>query len=171
VVSRRTLLHAIATSGTVTLTSPAGCSALAPGVEGHVQLKSIAGVTTADGTRSEESILGVQLAADPGDSPPQVVQASEEWVARFENPREPIASDEFHDDLRRTYREVRYVVGVCSPEWADDDERIGCFNVATTRESFNGVQVHQAVRASSDGTALRIHSVGGDWSFDDGDAN
>lgn len=171
--SRRTLLHGIATTGSVALAGLAGCSALAPGVQGYVQLKSIAGVTTENGSRREDSILRVQLSSPPGDGPPAVVQVSDEWIGRFENPREPVLSDDLHDDLRQAYDEVRYVVGVCSPAWADDeDERIGCFNVATTRENFDRVQVHQAVRASSDGTELAIHAVDGDWAFaDDDDVN
>jgi|AntRauTorcE11898_2_1112593.scaffolds.fasta_scaffold12288_3 hypothetical protein len=166
-IPRRTLLHGIATAGTLGLAGLAGCSAFARGVEGYVQLKSIAGVTDRDGTRSEESILRVQLSSPPGDGPPELVQYSDEWFERFENPREPLVSDDLHEDLRRAYDDVRYVVGVCSPKWADDDERIGCYNVATTRENYNRVQVHQAVRASSDGTSLTIHSVDDEWSFDD----
>jgi hypothetical protein len=165
-VSRRPLLRGIAATGTAGLAGLAGCSAFAPGVEGYVQLKSIAGVTDEDGTRSEEVVLRVSLASPPGDGPPRLGQRREEWVARFENPREPVVSDALHDDLGRTYDDVRYVVGVCSPEWADDDESIGCFNVATTRENYNRVQVHQAVRASSDGTSLTIHAVDGQWTFD-----
>lgn len=163
--SRRTLLRAV--PGTVALAGAAGCSALEPGVDGYVQLKAINGVTSASGTRSEETLLRVQLSSPPGDGPPQVVHENEEWSDRFANPREPVVLDALHQDLQDAYDEMRYIVGVCSPEWADDDEEIGCYNVATTRGNFNRVQVHQAVRASSDGTSLTIHAVDGDWSFAD----
>ena len=160
--SRRALLHATSVAAAGLL---AGCGALQRGVDGYVQLKSIAGRYTEDGTRYEESLLRVGLSSPPGGSP-DVRRRSDEWADRFDDPAEPTVGEPLHADLRQAYEEVRYVVGVCSSEWSDDGESVGCYNVATTRENFNRVQVHDRVRASSDGTSLSIHSVDGTWEFE-----
>lgn len=160
--SRRALLR---TGGAVVGTALAGCGSLR-GVEGYVQLKSIQGRATEDGRQFEESVLRVTLSSPPGEKPPEVTFFKDTWRDQFETPRRPTVSKSLHDDLRREYDTVRYVVGVCSPAWADDDESEGCYNVATTRENFNAVQVHDRVRVSSNGTYLTIHSVDGQWTFD-----
>jgi len=161
--SRRAVLGSGSALAGLALT---GCSAFDRGVEGYVQLKSIQVVENADGRRTQRSILRATLSSPPGAEPPELTHRSDEWADRFDTPREPVVPDTLHDDLNRAYDAVRYVVGVCSPEWAHDDEPVGCYNVATTRENFNEVQVHDRVRASSDGTYLTIHSVDGSWTFE-----
>ena len=61
---------------------------------------------------------------------------------------------------------MRYVVGVTSPGVADEGESVGSYNVSTTRETFDRVQVADRVRASSDGTYLTLHAVDGRWTFE-----
>lgn len=161
--SRRTVLR---TAGVAIAGAFAGCTALDRGAEGHVQLKSISGVTENEGRSVEVSVLGVDASFSPDSEPPEVRYLDDAWADRFDAPREPAVSDALHDDLIRTFDRVRYAVGVCSPSWADDGESVGCYNVATTRENFNRVQVHDRVRASSDGTSLTVHSVDGTWTFD-----
>lgn len=136
------------------------------GAEGYVQLKSIEGRYSEDGTRAEESVIRVTLSSPPGADSPELTFLDDEWADRFDAPREPVVPDALHDDLSRVYEKVRYVVGVCSPSWATTGESAGCYNVATTRENFNDVQVHDRVTASSDGTSLTIHSTDGTWTFD-----
>lgn len=162
-VSRRTLLHAgsVAASGVL-----AGCSVPGLGVSGYVQLKSIGARAQRDGRQVERSILRVTLSSPPGAEPPELTYLHDEWADRFDTPREPVVSDAFHDELIQAYDTVRYVVGVCSPAWAGNRESVGCYNVSTTRANFNRVQVHNRVRASSDGTYLSIHSVDGTWTFE-----
>lgn len=160
--SKRALLRA---GGAVVGTVLAGCESLR-GVEGYVQLKSIQGRGTRDGRQFEESILRVTLSSPPGEAPPELTFVEDAWVNRFETPRKPTVSESLHNDLDRKYDTVRYVVGVCTPAWADNDESEGCYNVATTRQNFNAVQVHERVRASSDGTYLTIHSMDRQWTFD-----
>lgn len=160
--SRRTLLLA---AGTLAGGGIAGYAFFNRGVDGYVQLKSVQGRYERDGNRFEESIVRVTLSSPPGEAPPEVTFLHDEWRSRFETPREPVVSDSLHDDLRRRYDTLRYVVGVCSPDWADSEEPVGCYNVSTARENFNRVQVHDRVRASSDGTSLSIYSVDGDWTF------
>ena len=161
--SRRDLL---VTTGTVAGGALAGCTLFERGVPGYVQLKSVNGRDRSDGRRYEESILRVGLSSPPGEGPPEVRFARDEWASRFDDVQEPVVTDTLHTDLQRAYESIRYVVGVCSPEWADDNERSGCFNVATSRENFNRVQVHDRVRASSDGMSLSIHSVDGQWTVE-----
>ncbi|WP_323674618.1 hypothetical protein [Halorubellus sp. PRR65] len=161
--SRRTALRRV---GVATAVGLAGCSVLDRGVDGYVQLKSIFGTPVDGEDRGNEHVLRVQLASSPGSEPPDLRQHDDRWTDRFDDPRRPVVSDDLHADLEREYDDLHYLVGVCSPAWADDDERIGCYNVRTTRENFNAVQVHQRVRASSDGTSLTIHSTDGQWAFD-----
>lgn len=160
--SRRSLIQ---TASVVAGGAFAGCTSLSPGVDGYVQLKSVQGRYSKNGQRSEESIIRVTLSSPSGAGPPELTFLSDEWKDRFDTPHEPMVSDGLHADLSQAYDSVRYVVGVCSPEWANDEESEGCYNVATTRENFNRVQVHDRVRASSDGTYLSIHSVDGQWTF------
>jgi len=160
--SRRSILRAASAAAGGAL---AGCTALRRGVEGYVQLKSVAGQDSENGRQHEESVLRVALSSPPGAGEPEVTFRSEEWTDCFDAPHEPVVSDALHEKLSRAYDRVRYVVGVCSPAWADDGEPIGCYNVATSRENFNRVQVHDRVRVSSDGTSLSVHSVDGEWTF------
>lgn len=162
--SRRNLLR---TASGATCGLLAGCPSLDRGDEGYVQLKSIQVRYSEDGRRVDESILRVTLSSPPGAEQPELNELDGEWADRFETPHEPVVPDVLHADLSRAYETVRYVVGVCCPAWADDEEEsVGCYNVATTRENFNRVQVHDRVRASSNGTYLTIHSREGTWSFE-----
>jgi hypothetical protein len=163
--SRRTLLRSATAAAGGLL---AGCASLTRPVDGYVQLKSITGVTSDDGTRVEETVVRVTLSSPPGAGPPELSHVDRGWADRFETPREPVVSDGLHEDLNRSYDTVRYVVGVCSPAWSGDEEPVGCYNVATTRENFDAVQVHDRVSVSSDGTYLSIHSVEGTWAFASG---
>lgn len=160
--SRRSLLR---TAGAVTGGGFAGCTSLSRGVDGYVQLKSAQGRNSENGQQFEESIIRVTLSSPPGADSPELTPLSDEWKDRFDSPHEPTVSDGLHADLSQAYDRVRYVIGVCSPGWANDEESEGCYNVSTTRENFNSVQVHDRVRASSDGTSISIHSVDGKWTF------
>lgn len=160
--SRRSLLGTVGTGATVSL---AGCLNSEERVDAYIQSKSITGVIE-DGTRREEvSIIDVDASYNPNTEPPRLVHLDDEWAARFPVPRMPVVSDALHGQLTKRFDTVRYVVGTTSPEWAEDGESLGSFNVATTRANFNRVQVHSHVTASSDGTYLTIHSVDGVWEF------
>lgn len=163
--SRRTFLSTVGTAGALTL---AGCLDSAKHVEGYVQLKGIDGLREEPGRIVEVPVIKV-FASHENDAPPDLVHLDEEWADRFPIPRKPVVSDASHDALIDRFDSVRYVVGITSPEWSEGDESLGSFNVATTRENFNRVQVHTEVTASSDGTYLTIHSVDGLWNFDSTD--
>jgi hypothetical protein len=160
--SRRTFLGAVGTSVPLTL---AGCLNTTERVEGYVQFKLIDGLREEPGRTEEVSIVHVDASYE-NDEPPDLVYLDEEWADRFPTPRMPVVPDPLHDALTDQFDSVRYVVGTTSPGWAEGDESLGSFNVATTRENFNRVQVHSEVTASSDGTSLTIHSVDGLWDFD-----
>lgn len=161
--SKRQLLAA---SGTLFAAGFAGCSLYDRGTDGYVQLKSVQARET-DGTRqTERSLIRVTLSSPPGAGRPELTYLDDEWGERFDTPRTPVVTDALHAELTRAFETIRYIVGVCTPAWADDGESTGCYNVSTTRENFNRVQVHDQVTASSDGTSLVIHSVDGTWGFE-----
>lgn len=160
--SRRTVLGAVGTGVALSLS---GCTGTADRVEGYVQLKVIDGLLKEPGRTEEVPILTVHASHENGE-PPELVHLNEQWADRLPVPRKPVVSDGLHDAFTDRFDAVRYVVGTTSPGWADDSERLGSFNVATTRENFNRVQVHTEVTASSDGSYLTIHSVDGLWEFD-----
>jgi hypothetical protein len=161
--SRRTLLGAV---GAGVPLAVAGCLSSAERVEGYVQSKTIDGLVEEPDRIVEVPVLKVTASYEPNDAPPELVHLDEEWADRFPTPRMPVVTDAVHEALAGQFDSVRYVVGTTSPGWAEDDESLGSFNVATTRENFNRVQVHTKVTASSDGTSLTIHSVDGVWNFD-----
>jgi hypothetical protein len=165
--SRRTLLGTAAAGCTLALGGCVSDLTDRRPVDGYVQLKAVVGVRERDGTRESIDVVSVTGSYEPNDEPPDATVA-EAWADRFPVPRAPVVSDSLHDALAEAFDEVRYVVGVTSPEWADedDDEAVGSYNVATTRRNFNRVQVHTAVTAGSDGTSLTIHSVDGLWDFE-----
>jgi hypothetical protein len=160
--SRRTLLSAVGTGAVVSL---AGCLNSKERVDAYIQFKSITGVIEEGTNREEISIIEVDASYEPNGEPPDLVQLNDEWAGRFPVPRTPVVSDALHRQLADRFDTVRYVVGTTSPEWAENGELLGSFNVATTRANFNRVQVHNRVTASSDGTSLTIHSVDGIWEF------
>ncbi len=115
--------------GAATAVGLAGCSVLDRGVEGYVQLKSIFGIDADNEDGSDEYVVSVRLAGSPDSEPPELTQHDDRWVERFDDPRRPVVSDALHADLEREYDDLQYLVGVCSPAWADDGESIGCYNV------------------------------------------
>jgi hypothetical protein len=135
-------------------------------VEGYIQLKSIVGLTRRSGDTEQTSILRVTASYEPNSAPQELGHLHENWADRFPVPRAPVVSDSLHSAFTDQFDTVRYVVGTTSPQWAEDGESLGSFNVATTRTNFNRVQVHNEVTVSSDGTFLTIHSVDGLWNFD-----
>jgi hypothetical protein len=159
--SRRAFLTTVGTGVPLAL---AGCLNSPPRVEGYVQFKVINGQIEEQGRTTEIPIINVGASFENG-TPRDLVHLNEEWADQFPSPRKPTVSDSLHDTLTQQFDSVRYVVGTTSPGWAEDDESVGSFNVATTRENFNRVQVHSRVTASSDGTSLTIHSVDGLWNF------
>ncbi|WP_435360714.1 twin-arginine translocation signal domain-containing protein [Haloarchaeobius sp. DFWS5] len=161
--SRRTFLGAAGTGVPLLL---AGCLNSPKHVEGYIQFKSIHGVNEEPGRHEGVSIIDVDASYAPNEEPPGLVHLDEEWADRFPDPRAPVVSDALHDAFTERFDSIRYIVGTTSPGWAEDGESVGSFNVATTRENFNRVQVHSKVTASSDGTYLTIHSVDGLWEFD-----
>lgn len=160
--SRRSFLGTVGTGVPLAL---AGCLNSPRRVEGYVQFKLIDGLVEESGRTTEVPIVNVDASYENG-TPPNLVHLDEGWADRFPVPRMPTVSDSLHDALSEQFDSVRYVIGTTSPEWAEDGESVGSFNVATTRENFNRVQVHTRVTASSDGTYLTIHSVDGLWNFD-----
>jgi hypothetical protein len=160
--SRRTFLGAIGAGAIVSL---AGCLNSDERVEAYIQFKSIAGVIEEETRREQIPIIDVDASYDPNGEPPGLVHLNDEWANRFPVPRMPVVSDALHNRLTERFDTVRYVVGTTSPEWAENGESVGSFNVATTRANFNRVQVHSRVTASSDGSYLTIHSVDGIWEF------
>lgn len=161
--SRRSVLAGL---GVATTGGLGGCSVLAAGDPGYVQLKAIHGIDVVEGVRHDSAVLEVELSSPAGSGPPELAVVDDRWADRFESPRTPTVSESLAHDLGRAFDDVRYIVGVCCPAWADPDEDVGCFNVATTRETLNGAQVHDRVRASSDGDVLTIHAVEGEWEFE-----
>ena len=160
--SRRSLLSTV---GAGAVASLAGCLNSEEQVDAYIQFKSITGVIEEGTQREEISIINVNASYDPNGEPPDLVHLNDDWADQFPMPRMPVVSDALHSDLSERFDVVRYVVGTTSPEWAENGESLGSFNVATTRANFNRVQVHSRVTASSDGTYLTIHSVDGVWEF------
>lgn len=152
-------------AGTGTVLGLVGCLNATHRVEGYIQFKIINGLLEEPGQTDVVSILNVQ-ASHENNEPPDRTHLNEEWAAQIPVPRMPVVSDTLHEALTERFDSVKYIVGTVSPEWAEDGESLGAFNVATTRENFNRVQVHSKVNASSDGTYLTIHSVDGLWNFD-----
>ena len=165
--SRRAFLSTVGTSVSLGL---AGCLNSPPRVEGYIQFKAIDGIIEGSGHTTEIPIITVDASYE-NDTPPDLVYLNKEWADQFPIPRMPTVSDSLHRMLTERFDSVRYVVGTTSPGWAEDDESVGSFNVSTTRENFNRVQVHSQVTASSDGTYLTIHSVDGQWNFDSNESN
>jgi hypothetical protein len=163
--SRRAFLSTVGTSASLAL---AGCLNSARRVEGYVQFKLIDGLIEEQSRTTEIPVINVNASYENG-VPPDLVHLNGTWADQFPIPRMPTVPDSLHDALTEQFDSVRYVVGTTSPGWADDDASLGSFNVATTRENFNRVQVHSKVTASSDGTYLTIHSVDGLWNFDSND--
>jgi hypothetical protein len=157
--SRRTVLG---TLGTVAVGGFAGYTWLNRAT-GYVQEKSIEVTYREDNQWYAESVITVSLGNPAGVGEPELHWLHDDWEGRFETPNTPAVSDALHEDLQREYEEVRYVVGVCSPEWKTDDSGIGCRNANATREDFNRVQVHDRVTASYDSPTLSIHDVDGTW--------
>jgi hypothetical protein len=160
--SCRTLLGAVGTGAVVSL---AGCLNSKERVDAYIQLKSITGVLEEGTQREEINIIDVDASYDPNGEQPGLVNRNDDWADQFPVPRMPVVSEGLHKQLTRRFDTVRYVVGTTSPEWAENSESLGSFNVATTRANFNRVQVHSRVTASSDGSYLTIHSVDGIWEF------
>lgn len=160
--SRRTVLSAVGSGVALPFT---GCLDTKQRVQGYVQLKAINGIQEEPDKREVVPVLEVR-ASHENDAGPELIHLEDEWEDRIPIPRKPVVSEELHDAFSDRFDSVRYVVGITSPGWADEDESLGSFNVATTRENFNRVQVHTKVTASSDGTYLTIHSVDGIWDFD-----
>lgn len=163
--SRRAFLAIAGTSVPVTL---AGCLDSPQRVKGYIQFKTITGLREGPSRTTEIPIIKVDASYE-NDTPPDLVHLNEEWRNQFPIPQMPTVPDALHSRFTERFDSVRYVVGTTSPGWAEDDESLGSFNVATTRENFNRVQVHSKVTASSDGTSLTIHSVDGLWKFDSND--
>ncbi|SEV98471.1 twin-arginine translocation signal domain-containing protein [Halobacterium jilantaiense] len=163
--SRRTFLRAAGVGVPVAL---AGCLDSRERVEGYVQLKTIQARETESSESAYDTIIDIEATYE-NDTGPELTRLEEDWAAHFPVPRKPTVSDALHETLTDQFESVRYIVGVTSPGWADDGESVGSFNVATTRENFNRVQVHSAVTVSSDGTSLTVHSVDGVWDFDAAD--
>ena len=164
--SRRTVLASIGTGIPFAL---AGCLNADDRVEAYIQFKIIDGVIERNGQMDETPIINVSASYEPNVAAPRLVHLNEEWADRFPTPRMPVVSDTLHEDLTGQFDSVRYVIGTTSPQWADEEESVGSFNVSTTRENFNRIQVHNRITASSDGTHLTIHSVDGLWTFDSND--
>ena len=152
--SRRDVLAALVAgsaglSGCLTSTSESAGS-----VSGYVQLKSIEGWRP-DG--SNEAVLDVAF-----DDREERVNGHvyEPWTDYIDEPNQPIVSETFHDELRRTYDQVWYVIGVCSEQWETGDST-GCRNDFTDRENFNQSQVYDRVKASylEEEEHLEIHDV------------
>lgn len=161
--SRRAVLATLSLAATSTL---AGCSYFNRAT-GYVQGKSIEVVYREDGRGFAESVITVTLSEPAGAESPQLNWLHDDWADRFEAPRTPTVSEDLHDDLTAAYDSVRYVVGVCSPTWAEGNRDIGCRNANASREDFNEAQVHDKVTASYDSPHIRVHSVDGTWPVGD----
>jgi hypothetical protein len=160
--SRRTVLGAL---GATAVCGFVGYSRL-DRATGYVQEKSIEVRYREDSRRYGESVITVSLSDPPGADPPQLDWLHDDWEERFATPQTPVVSDELHSDLQRTYEEVRYVVGVCSPSWGTDEHRVGCRTANVTRNDFNRVQVHDRVTVTRTSPGISIHGVDGSWTFD-----
>jgi hypothetical protein len=133
---------------------------------GYVQEKSIEARYREDNQLHSESIITVTLSNPPGSGSPQLNWLHDDWQSQFDSPSSPVVSEDLHQELQQAYEDIRYVVGVCSPTWGDEQQETGCHNAPTSRENFNQVQVHDRVTASRTDTGLSIDSVNGTWSFD-----
>lgn len=132
---------------------------------GYVQEKSIEARYREDNQLHSESIITVTLSNPPGSGSPQLNWLHDDWQSQFDSPSSPVVSEDLHQELQQSYERIRYVVGVCSPTWGDEQQETGCHNAPTSREDFNQVQVHDRVTASRTDTGLSIESVNGMWSF------
>ena len=134
---------------------------------GYVQEKSIEARYRADNQLHSESVITVTLSRPPGSDSPQLNWLHDDWRGQFESPTTPVVSETLHQELQQAYEDVRYVVGVCSPSWGEEEQAAGCYNASASRADFNRVQVHDRVTASKTDAGISIHSVKGTWSFDD----
>lgn len=132
---------------------------------GYVQEKSIEARYREDNQLHSESIITVTLSNPPGSDSSQLNRLHDDWHGQFESPTSPIVSEPLHQELQQAYENIRYVVGVCSPAWSDEEQGTGCYNAPTSREEFNRVQVYDRVTASHTDTRISIQSVNGTWSF------
>ncbi|WP_152423209.1 hypothetical protein [Natrinema versiforme] len=125
-------------------------------VSGYVQLKSIEGWRL-DG--SNETVLDIAY-SDREESVAGHVY--EPWTEYVDDPDRPTVSETFHDELRQTYDQLWYVIGVCSDQW-DTGDSTGCRNDFTDRNNFNQAQVYDRVEASysKEDEYIEIHDVTG----------
>jgi len=162
--SRRTL---IASLGGAALSGVGAWFWLTPAsATGYVQEKSIEARYREDSQLHSESIMTVTLSNPPGSARPQLNWLHDDWQEQFDSPTSPTVSEALHQELQQAYEDIRYVVGVCTPAWGNEQQETGCYNAPTSREEFNRVQVHDRVTASRTDTGLSIHTVDGTWSFD-----
>ncbi|CAJ52218.1 hypothetical protein [Haloquadratum walsbyi] len=133
---------------------------------GYVQEKSIEARYREENQLHSESIITVTLSNPPGSAPPQLSWLHDDWQNQFDSPTSPVVSEALDKQLHQAYEDIRYIVGVCTPAWGNEQQETGCHNAPTSREEFNRVQVHNRVSASYTDTGLSIHRVNGTWAFD-----
>jgi len=160
--SRRTVVGSL---GAVALGGLGAWFWLTPAT-GYVQEKSIEARYRDGDQLHSESIITVTLGSPPGAGAPRLTWLHDDWQDQFDSPTTPVVSEPLHRKFQQAYESVRYVVGVCSPSWGEEEQAAGCHNASTSREDFNRVQVHDRVTASQTDAGISIHDVEGTWSFD-----
>jgi len=164
-VSRREILAtscaALASAGI------AGCSRADLGLAktGYLQLKTVTLRWGHDGRTYQDRPLWLLFGGD-GDridgryDPDFLVDA-------VGAPDDVVVGEDRHRELGGRF-EVKYGLGFCGEDFADDDERIGCRNTWTSRDDFNRVQFGDRAEVGLSNDRFEVHSVSEDEVRTDG---
>jgi hypothetical protein len=82
-------------------------------------------------------------------------------------PDDIVVSENRHSELGGRF-EVKYLLGFCGEDFANDDERIGCLNARTSRVDFNRVQFGDRAEVGLSNERFEVHSVSEDEVRTDG---
>jgi len=164
-VSRREILAtscaALASAGI------AGCSRADLGLAetGYLQLKVVTLRWDHDGRTYESRPLWLLFGGD-GDRIDG--RYDPDFVGDVVNaPDDVVVGENRHRELGGRF-EVKYGLGFCGEDFADDDERIGCRNTWTSRDDFNRVQFGDRAEVGLSNDRFEVHSVSEDEVRTDG---
>jgi hypothetical protein len=158
-VSRREVLTT--SCAALVSTGIAGCSRLDLGSAktGYLQLKTVTLRWDHDVQTYEDQPLRVLFGGD-----------GERIDARYDPdflgdavraPGDIVVSENRHGELGDRF-EVKYVLGFCGEDFANDDERIGCLNARTSRVDFNRVQFGDRAELGLSNEGFEVQSVSED---------
>ena len=155
-VSRREVLT---TSGAaLASTGIAGCGRLDLGSAktGYLQLKIVALRWGHDGRTYLDQPLRVLFG---GDGERIDVRYDPDFLGDAVGaPKDIVVSENRQRELGGRF-EVKYMLGFCGEDFANDDERVGCRNAWTSRDDFNRVQFGDRAEVGLSNEQFEVHSV------------